>query len=94
MTPFYQDIKSLPRREIGSNLSKVCHFVCFFPGLHATNFAFYSNFSLWSAVALSYSVQIVDEGTIPLTPNDVLVDALVSPSGVIAISPAALEICQ
>lgn len=45
-------------------------------------------------VALSYSVQIVDEGTIPLTPNDVLVDALVSPSGVIPISPAALEFCQ
>lgn len=45
-------------------------------------------------IALSYSVQIVDEGTIPLTPNDILVDALVSPSGVIPISPAALEICH
>ncbi|KAF3652001.1 hypothetical protein FXO37_17696 [Capsicum annuum] len=45
-------------------------------------------------VALSYSVQIVDDGTIPLTPNDILVDALVSPSGVIPISPAALEICR
>ncbi|XP_055828313.1 5-formyltetrahydrofolate cyclo-ligase, mitochondrial isoform X2 [Solanum dulcamara] len=45
-------------------------------------------------IALSYSVQIVDEGTIPLTPNDVLVDALVSPSGVIPISEAALEICR
>ncbi|CAN4088186.1 unnamed protein product [Withania somnifera] len=44
-------------------------------------------------IALSYSVQIVDEGTIPLTPNDILVDALVSPSGVIPISPIALEIC-
>ncbi|XP_019243653.1 PREDICTED: 5-formyltetrahydrofolate cyclo-ligase, mitochondrial-like isoform X3 [Nicotiana attenuata] len=43
-------------------------------------------------IALCYSVQIVDEGTIPLTPNDILVDALVSPSGVIPISPAALEI--
>ncbi|XP_022738641.1 5-formyltetrahydrofolate cyclo-ligase, mitochondrial isoform X3 [Durio zibethinus] len=42
-------------------------------------------------VALSYSVQMVDEEIIPLTPNDVLVDALVSPSGVIPISPAALE---
>ncbi|GLU12271.1 hypothetical protein SLE2022_289660 [Rubroshorea leprosula] len=42
-------------------------------------------------VALSYSVQIMDEGVIPVTPNDVLVDALVSPSGVIPISPAALE---
>ncbi|XP_022135493.1 5-formyltetrahydrofolate cyclo-ligase, mitochondrial isoform X2 [Momordica charantia] len=31
-------------------------------------------------VALSYSVQIIDEGVIPLTPNDVSVDALVSPS--------------
>ncbi|XP_047265711.1 5-formyltetrahydrofolate cyclo-ligase, mitochondrial isoform X4 [Capsicum annuum] len=45
-------------------------------------------------IALSYSVQIVDDGTIPLTPNDILVDALVSPSGVIPISPAALEICR
>lgn len=45
-------------------------------------------------IALSYSVQILDEGTIPLTPNDILVDALVSPSGVIPISPAALEICH
>ncbi|KAK4350476.1 hypothetical protein RND71_029789 [Anisodus tanguticus] len=45
-------------------------------------------------IALSYSVQIVDEGTIPLTPNDILVDALVSPSGVIPISSAALEICH
>ncbi|KAK4362417.1 hypothetical protein RND71_017658 [Anisodus tanguticus] len=45
-------------------------------------------------IALSYSVQIVDEGTIPLSPNDILVDALVSPSGVIPISPAALEICH
>ncbi|KAG6587504.1 5-formyltetrahydrofolate cyclo-ligase, mitochondrial, partial [Cucurbita argyrosperma subsp. sororia] len=42
-------------------------------------------------VALSYSVQIMDEGIIPLTPNDVLVDALVTPSGVIPISPAGLD---
>ncbi|XP_004138292.1 5-formyltetrahydrofolate cyclo-ligase, mitochondrial [Cucumis sativus] len=42
-------------------------------------------------VALSYSVQIMDEGIIPLTPNDVLVDALVSPSGVIPISSAGLD---
>ncbi|XWS48094.1 hypothetical protein CRYUN_Cryun13aG0043400 [Craigia yunnanensis] len=42
-------------------------------------------------VALSYSVQIMDEEVIPVTPNDVLVDALVSPAGVIPISPAALE---
>lgn len=42
-------------------------------------------------VALSYSVQIMDEGVLSVTPNDVLVDALVSPSGVIPISPAALE---
>ncbi|XVF09186.1 hypothetical protein REPUB_Repub07fG0070100 [Reevesia pubescens] len=42
-------------------------------------------------VALSYSVQILDEEVIPLTPNDVLVDALVSTSSVIPISPAALE---
>uniref|UniRef100_A0A5B6YX33 5-formyltetrahydrofolate cyclo-ligase n=1 Tax=Davidia involucrata TaxID=16924 RepID=A0A5B6YX33_DAVIN len=44
-------------------------------------------------VALSYSLQIMDDGVIPVTPNDVLVDALVSPSGVIPISPAALERC-
>ncbi|XVF54222.1 hypothetical protein PTKIN_Ptkin05aG0163200 [Pterospermum kingtungense] len=42
-------------------------------------------------VALSYSVQIMDDEVIPFTPNDVLVDALVSASGVIPISPAALE---
>ncbi|XP_038879322.1 5-formyltetrahydrofolate cyclo-ligase, mitochondrial [Benincasa hispida] len=42
-------------------------------------------------VALSYSVQIMDEGIIPLTPNDVLIDALVSPSGVIPISSVGLD---
>nr|GMC56303.1 5-formyltetrahydrofolate cyclo-ligase, mitochondrial [Ipomoea batatas] len=42
-------------------------------------------------VALSYSVQIVD--AIPVTPDDVLVDALITPSGVIPISQAAREIC-
>ncbi|KAE8701417.1 5-formyltetrahydrofolate cyclo-ligase [Hibiscus syriacus] len=42
-------------------------------------------------VVLSYSVQIMDDEVIPVTPNDVLVDALVSPSGVIPITPAALE---
>ncbi|KAK6924924.1 5-formyltetrahydrofolate cyclo-ligase [Dillenia turbinata] len=42
-------------------------------------------------VALSYSLQIMDEGVIPLTPNDVPIDALVCPDGVIPISPAALE---
>ncbi|XP_008239679.1 PREDICTED: 5-formyltetrahydrofolate cyclo-ligase, mitochondrial-like [Prunus mume] len=41
-------------------------------------------------VALSYSVQILDEG-VPVTPHDILVDALVSPAGVIPISPAALD---
>jgi 5-formyltetrahydrofolate cyclo-ligase len=43
------------------------------------------------AVALSYSLQIMDEGIIPVTPNDILVDALVSPTGVIPISQAALD---
>ncbi|KAK1314667.1 hypothetical protein QJS10_CPA06g01603 [Acorus calamus] len=43
-------------------------------------------------VALSYSPQIMEEGAVPVTPNDVTVDALVSPAGVIPISPAALEI--
>ncbi|KAE8124124.1 hypothetical protein FH972_019034 [Carpinus fangiana] len=42
-------------------------------------------------VALSYSLQIMDEGIISVTPNDILVDALVSPTGVIPISQAALE---
>lgn len=43
------------------------------------------------AVALSYSLQIIDEEVISVTPNDIPVDALVSPAGVIPISPAALE---
>lgn len=42
-------------------------------------------------VALSYSVQILAEGVIPVTPNDVNVDVLVTPSSVIPIKPTALE---
>lgn len=42
-------------------------------------------------VALSYSTQIMDEGVIPVTQNDVPVDALVSSTGVIPISSAALD---
>ncbi|KAK6123441.1 hypothetical protein DH2020_042823 [Rehmannia glutinosa] len=42
-------------------------------------------------VALSYSRQILEDGVIPITPHDVFVDALVSSSGVIPISPAAIE---
>ncbi|EXB29776.1 5-formyltetrahydrofolate cyclo-ligase [Morus notabilis] len=42
-------------------------------------------------VALSYSTQIMDEEVIPITPNDVPVDALVSAAGVIPIRSAALE---
>ncbi|KAL1199100.1 5-formyltetrahydrofolate cyclo-ligase [Cardamine amara subsp. amara] len=42
-------------------------------------------------VALSYSPQILEEGSIPVTPNDVLIDALVTPSGVVPISPCAIE---
>ncbi|CAN6199577.1 unnamed protein product [Urochloa humidicola] len=42
-------------------------------------------------VALSYSVQIMEEGIIPINSTDVLIDALVSSSGIIPISPAALE---
>uniref|UniRef100_A0A2N9EBY6 5-formyltetrahydrofolate cyclo-ligase n=1 Tax=Fagus sylvatica TaxID=28930 RepID=A0A2N9EBY6_FAGSY len=42
-------------------------------------------------VALSYSLQIVEEGAIGVTSNDVPVDALVSPAGFIPISPAALD---
>ncbi|CAA0820816.1 5-formyltetrahydrofolate cyclo-ligase-mitochondrial [Striga hermonthica] len=45
-------------------------------------------------VALSYSRQILEDGVIPITPNDVPVDALVLSSGVIPISPAAREVCN
>ncbi|XP_073284317.1 5-formyltetrahydrofolate cyclo-ligase, mitochondrial-like [Primulina huaijiensis] len=45
-------------------------------------------------VALSYSPQIMEEGVIPITPNDVFVDALVSSSGVIPITPAASALCS
>ncbi|BAT02316.1 Os07g0578600 [Oryza sativa Japonica Group] len=41
-------------------------------------------------VALSYSVQILEEGIIPVNSTDVPIDALVSSSGIIPISPAAL----
>ncbi|KAK9114002.1 hypothetical protein Syun_020799 [Stephania yunnanensis] len=42
-------------------------------------------------VALSYGLQIMDEGVIPMTTGDVPVDALVTPTGVIPISPSAME---
>ncbi|CAA6662860.1 unnamed protein product [Spirodela intermedia] len=42
-------------------------------------------------VALAYSAQVVDEGIIPVTLHDVPVDALVSPSGTVPISAAALQ---
>uniref|UniRef100_J3MMD4 5-formyltetrahydrofolate cyclo-ligase n=2 Tax=Oryza brachyantha TaxID=4533 RepID=J3MMD4_ORYBR len=41
-------------------------------------------------VALSYSVQIMEEDIIPVNSTDVPIDALVSSSGIIPISPAAL----
>ncbi|PRQ41264.1 putative 5-formyltetrahydrofolate cyclo-ligase [Rosa chinensis] len=44
-------------------------------------------------VALSYSIQIMEEGAIPVTSNDVSVDALVSPAGFVPISPAAWKRC-
>jgi len=53
-------------------------------------YSFFFPYDLF-AVALAYSLQIMDEGVIPVTSTDVLIDALVSPSGVIPISPAALE---
>jgi len=40
---------------------------------------------------LSYSPQILEDGSIPVTPNDVLIDALVTPSGVVPITPRATE---
>lgn len=46
------------------------------------------------AVALLYSLQLVDEESIPVTPYDVPVDALVSPRGFIPISPVAIERCD
>lgn len=61
---------------------------------HAILFAKFliSNCSLYYfEVALSYSVQIVEDGIIPVNSTDVHIDALVSPSGIIPISPAALE---
>ncbi|KAL9421342.1 hypothetical protein AB3S75_038833 [Citrus x aurantiifolia] len=45
-------------------------------------------------VALLYSLQVVDEESIPVTPYDVPVDALVSPRGFIPISPVAIERCD
>ncbi|KAE8659325.1 5-formyltetrahydrofolate cyclo-ligase [Hibiscus syriacus] len=45
-------------------------------------------------VALSYSIQIIEEGAIPVTPFDIPVDALVSPAGFIPISVAALRRCE
>lgn len=46
------------------------------------------------AVALSYSVQIIEDGVIPITPFDIPMDALVSPAGFIPISGAALRRCE
>lgn len=46
------------------------------------------------AVALSYSVQILDEHVIPVAPYDIPIDALVSPSGLILISETAFQRCQ
>lgn len=45
-------------------------------------------------VALSYSIQIAENEKIAVTPYDVNVDALVSPSGVIPISPLAFKECH
>ncbi|XP_021887252.1 5-formyltetrahydrofolate cyclo-ligase, mitochondrial isoform X2 [Carica papaya] len=42
-------------------------------------------------VALSYSLQILDRGIIPITPYDVPVDAIVTSSGITPISPVAIE---
>ncbi|MQM15172.1 hypothetical protein Taro_048109 [Colocasia esculenta] len=42
-------------------------------------------------VALAYYTQIMDSGVVPVTPHDVFVNALVSPSGVVPMSTAALE---
>ncbi|KAK6241998.1 5-formyltetrahydrofolate cyclo-ligase - like 2 [Theobroma cacao] len=45
-------------------------------------------------VGLSYSVQIMEEGAIPVTPFDIPVHALVSPAGLTPISAAALRRCD
>ncbi|MBA0717190.1 hypothetical protein Golax_005027, partial [Gossypium laxum] len=46
------------------------------------------------SVALSYSVQIMEDGVIPVTPFDIPMDAFVSPAGFIPISGAALRRCE
>lgn len=42
-------------------------------------------------IALAYSLQIMDKTEIPVTGTDVFVDAVISPSGVFRITPAAFE---
>lgn len=62
--------------------------------LNKIQFAFSCRDSLCFPVALSYSVQIMDDGVIPVATTDIPVDALVTPSGLIPISPAAIERCH
>ncbi|MQM14071.1 hypothetical protein Taro_047002 [Colocasia esculenta] len=45
----------------------------------------------WKQPLLAYYTQIMDSGVVPVTPYDVSVDALLSPSGVVPMSTAALE---
>ncbi|XP_021294636.1 5-formyltetrahydrofolate cyclo-ligase, mitochondrial-like [Herrania umbratica] len=45
-------------------------------------------------IGLSYSVQIMEEGAMPVTPFDIPVDALVSPAGFTPTSTAALRRCD
>ncbi|GKC66179.1 5-formyltetrahydrofolate cyclo-ligase, mitochondrial [Tanacetum coccineum] len=40
-------------------------------------------------IGLSFSMQIIEDDVIPVTETDILMDALVSPSGFIPISPKA-----
>ena len=47
--------------------------------------------SMMIAVALSYSVQLLESERIAVTPYDVSVDGLVSPSGFIPINRVAFE---
>lgn len=63
------------------------------PRLHDFKPASLHYIRLLLAVALSYSSQILDEDVIPVTPNDVFIDALVTPSGVIYIRSGASEKC-
>ena len=84
--------------DAGSSLNQHSNNTCFRTWLHPRynlQYVFYCFKCLLDyflvVVALSYSVQIIEEGAIPVTPFDIPVDALVSPAGFTPISTAALR---